>query len=139
MPVTMALFCTALIAAAVSAQTVPGADIPVTFDPAAKVRVLATALDDPADYDPERAGPKYDPKAYSAENRAKMQNMGRPNPQIWVQDYGKDRVFSITLGHGPDTIQYDGFRTLFARGTEWAATGKVTIKPYDKAADFTHP
>ncbi len=85
MRVTMALFCTALIAAAVSAQTVPVADIPVTFDPAAKVRVLATALDDPADYDPERAGPKYDPKAYSAENLAKMQNMGRPNPQIWVR------------------------------------------------------
>jgi len=106
------------------------------FDPAAKVTVLATAIDDPAAYEPERAGPKYDPEAYAPQMLAKMENMGEPNPQIWVQDYGKGRVFSITLGHGPDTIQYDGFKTLFARGAEWAATGKVTIKPYDKAAAF---
>lgn len=108
----------------------------MVFDPEAKVHVLATAIDDPASYDPERAGPKYDPKAYAPEQLKKMGGMGKPNPQIWVQDYGKGRVFSITLGHGPDTIQYDGFKTLFARGTEWAATGKVTIKPYDKAAGF---
>jgi hypothetical protein len=49
MRVTMALFCTALIAAAVSAQTVPVADIPVTVDnipyaPPETVQRVATPL-----------------------------------------------------------------------------------------------
>lgn len=111
----------------------------MVFHPEAKVHVLATAYDDAAAYAPERAGPKYPAEAYTPEKLAKMQGMNAAHPQIWVQDYVKGRVFSITLGHGPDTIQYDGFKTLFARGAEWAATGKVTIAPYDKAADFELP
>ncbi len=106
------------------------------FAPDAKIHVLATAYDDASNYTPEKAGPKYPAEAYTPEKLAKMDGMNRLNPQIWVQDYGKGRVFSITLGHGPDTIQYDGFKTLMARGTEWAATGKVTIPPFDKAAAF---
>ena len=62
--------------------------------------------------------------------------MNSRHPQVWVQNYGAGRVFSITIGHGPDTIQYDGFRTLFARGAEWAATGAVTLPALDKAADY---
>ena len=111
----------------------------MSFAPDARIHVLATAYDDAANYAPERAGPKYDPKAYAPDKLARMDGMNAANPQVWVQDYGKGRVFSITLGHGPDTIQYDGFKTLFARGTEWAATGKVTIPPYDKASGFDVP
>jgi hypothetical protein len=37
------------------------------------------------------------------------------------------------LGHGVDQMRSSpGFRTLFARGCEWAATGKVTIPVPDK-------
>lgn len=111
----------------------------MVFDPAAKVQVLATAEDDPKTYAPAVAGPKYPPKDYAPDRLATMGGMGKPHPQVWVQDYGKGRVFSITLGHGPDTIGYDGVKTLLARGTEWAATGAVTIPAYDKAAAFPLP
>lgn len=108
----------------------------MVFAPGTKLRVLATARDDAAAYAPERAGPKYPPAAYTPDKLARMPGMNASHPQIWVQDYGRGRVFSITLGHGPDTLQFDGLKTLMARGAEWAATGKVTIPPFDKAADF---
>ncbi len=111
----------------------------MVFAPGAKLHVLATAYDDAAAYTPERAGPKYPAEAYTPDKLARMKGMNAAHPQIWVQDYGRGRVFSITLGHGPDTVMYDGFKSLFARGAEWAATGKVTIKPYDKATDFAVP
>ena len=111
----------------------------MSFAPGADVTVLATGFDDAANYQPEKAGPKYDFAAYSPENVAKMEGMNADNPLVWVQDYGKGRVFSITLGHGPDTLMFDGVKTLIARGTEWAATGEVTIPPYDKAAGFDIP
>ena len=111
----------------------------MSFDPAARVTVLATAFDDAADYVPEKAGPKYDYEAYKAANVAKMKGMNKPNAVVWTQDYGKGRVFSITLGHGPDTLQFDGVRTLVTRGAEWAATGKVTIPALDKATGFDIP
>lgn len=111
----------------------------MVFAPEAKIHVLATAYDDAAAYAPERAGRKYPADAYSPEKLAKMKGINASHPQVWVQDYGKGRVFSMTLGHGPDTMMYDGVKTLMARGAEWAATGKVTISPYDKAADFPVP
>lgn len=111
----------------------------MVFHPEAKIRVLATAHDSAEAYAPERAGPKYPAEAYTPEKLAKMKGMNASHPQVWVQDYGKGRVFSITLGHGPDTLMYDGVRTLMARGAEWAATGKVTIPPFDKAADYRLP
>jgi type 1 glutamine amidotransferase len=58
----------------------------------------------------------------------------------WVVDYGKGRVYVTMLGHlwkdGPDTaLRCVGFQTLFIRGVEWAATGKVT---YAIPQDFPH-
>lgn len=52
-------------------------------------------------------------------------------PMDWVIQYGKGRVYTTMLGHlwknGPDIVYRDvGFQTLLIRGTEWAATGKVT-------------
>lgn len=55
-------------------------------------------------------------------------------PMDWVRDYGKGRVYVTMLGHTwkneePDNpnLRCVGFRTLFLRGVEWAATGKVTV------------
>ena len=50
----------------------------------------------------------------------------------WVTSYGKGRVYTTMLGHlwkdGPDTaLRCAGFQTLFLRGVEWAATGKVSL------------
>lgn len=111
----------------------------MVFHPDAHVQVLATAYETAAMYDPDNVTEKYPPDAYSPERVAAMPGMNARHPQVWVQNYGQGRVFSITFGHGPDSIQYDGFRTLFARGTEWAATGEVTLPALDKAVDYRTP
>jgi type 1 glutamine amidotransferase len=46
---------------------------------------------------------------------------------LMVLDYGKGRIFHTTLGHDDYSIESVGFIISFLRGTEWAATGKVTI------------
>jgi type 1 glutamine amidotransferase len=48
-------------------------------------------------------------------------------PMIWTVDYGKGRVFHTPMGHDVASMHCVGFAVTVARGTEWAATGKVTI------------
>jgi type 1 glutamine amidotransferase len=52
---------------------------------------------------------------------------GEDEPMLMAIGYEKGRVFHTTLGHGEVAMKCVGFQTTFARGTEWAATGKVTI------------
>lgn len=52
---------------------------------------------------------------------------GRHEPLLMVLDYGEGRVFHTTLGHAAYSCECVGFITTFLRGSEWAATGKVTI------------
>jgi type 1 glutamine amidotransferase len=106
------------------------------WDETARVRVLAKAFDSADSYAPERAGPKYPPNLYTADKLARMKGMNAENPQVWTVEYGAGRVFCISLGHGPDTLQYDGVRGLIARGAEWAATGEVTIPVEEGARAF---
>jgi type 1 glutamine amidotransferase len=48
-------------------------------------------------------------------------------PMIWIRNQGKGRVFVCRLGHDAKAMACIGFRTVFTRGCEWAATGKVTM------------
>lgn len=48
-------------------------------------------------------------------------------PLLMVIPFGKGRVFHTALGHAIDAVHGLGFQITFARGTEWAATGKVTL------------
>jgi hypothetical protein len=62
-------------------------------------------------------------------------------PMDWARRYGQGRVYTTMLGHtwvGEPSPNLDcvGFQTLFARGVEWAATGRVTIP---LPADFPGP
>ncbi|MEO7699441.1 MAG: ThuA domain-containing protein [Opitutus sp.] len=52
---------------------------------------------------------------------------GRHEPALMVIDYGKGRVFHTTLGHDDYSLACIGFIATFTRGTEWAATGQVTL------------
>jgi type 1 glutamine amidotransferase len=52
---------------------------------------------------------------------------GQDEPMIVVSEHGKGRVLHNAMGHDPAPMAGVGFRTLMLRGTEWAATGKVTI------------
>ncbi|HEV2495020.1 MAG TPA: ThuA domain-containing protein [Terriglobia bacterium] len=73
--------------------------------PGANMTVLSTAYSDPA-------------------NRG----TGRHEPILIVISYGKGRVFHTTMGHDLAALNSVGFITTYQRGTEWAATGKVTQK-----------
>lgn len=53
---------------------------------------------------------------------------GNDEPILMVIQFGKGRVFHTTLGHDAVALSGVGFITTFQRGTEWAATGKVTQK-----------
>jgi type 1 glutamine amidotransferase len=71
-----------------------------------------------------------------------MLGSGRDEPVLMTIRYGKGRVFHTTLGHTWEELfsaplECAGFITTFQRGTEWAATGKVTQKVPDEFPDST--
>ena len=72
--------------------------------PGTNMTVLATAYSDPAN-----AG------------------SGRDEPQLMVLTYGKGRIFHTTWGHDLTALASPDFVVTFQRGTEWAATGRVTV------------
>jgi type 1 glutamine amidotransferase len=53
-------------------------------------------------------------------------------PMIWTVSYGKGRVFHTPMGHDLNGMRCIGFITTLNRGTEWAATGKVSLPVPDK-------
>lgn len=78
--------------------------------PAAGMQVLATAYADPA-----------------------QGGTGNHEPMLMTIEYGKGRVFHTPMGHADYSMECTGFIACLQRGTEWAATGKVTQQP---PADF---
>ncbi len=52
---------------------------------------------------------------------------GQEEPLLWTNGYGKGRVFHTALGHDVAAMQAPGFVASFARGTEWAGSGKVEL------------
>ncbi len=73
--------------------------------PGRNMAVLATAYADPA-------------------NRG----TGFDEPMLMALHWGKGRIFHTTLGHDAMALSCVGFITTLRRGTEWAATGRVTQK-----------
>ncbi|MBL8818057.1 MAG: ThuA domain-containing protein [Planctomyces sp.] len=73
--------------------------------PAINMNVLATAFSDPS-----------------------TGGTGRHEPMIFTVSYGKGRVFHTPMGHADYSQECVGFITTLQRGTEWAATGKVTVE-----------
>lgn len=63
----------------------------------------------------------------------------RHEPMLMTIDYGAGRIFHTTLGHDTDSFENVGFIVSFLRGTEWAATGKVTQKIPEDFPTGTEP
>lgn len=78
-------------------------------------------------------GPAQDITVLASAMASKEQGgSGEEEPLLMVRSYGKGRVFHTALGHnnGAEITaqQCVGFIVTFQRGTEWAASGKVTQK-----------
>lgn len=56
----------------------------------------------------------------------------RHEPVLMTIGYGAGRVFHTTLGHSAAALRCAGLQTLLQRGSEWAASGEVTLPvPHD--------
>jgi hypothetical protein len=53
---------------------------------------------------------------------------GHDEPMLMVLSYGQGRIFHTAMGHDIVALSSEDFVATFQRGTEWAATGKVTQK-----------
>lgn len=62
--------------------------------------------------------------AYS--DPAKPRGTGKDEPVIWVNHYGKGRVYNNVLGHDTTAMAGKNYQEWVKRGVEWAATGHVT-------------
>jgi len=62
----------------------------------------------------------------TANSDPKNKGTGRDEPMAMVLHYGKGRIFHTPMGHDVAALSCVGLITLLQRGTEWAATGKVT-------------
>ena len=63
----------------------------------------------------------------TAHSDRKNRGSGHEEPMLMAVTWGKGRIFHTVLGHPVKQIQRGRFVTTFLRGTEWAATGKVTL------------
>jgi uncharacterized protein len=64
----------------------------------------------------------------TAHSDPQNQGTGNDEPILMILKFGKGRIFHTTIGHDAVALSCVGFITTFQRGTEWAATGKVTQK-----------
>jgi type 1 glutamine amidotransferase len=51
---------------------------------------------------------------------------GDHEPVAFTTRFGEGRTFNLLLGHDAKAMDAKGFKKLLCRGTEWAATGKVS-------------
>nr|WP_321477425.1 ThuA domain-containing protein [uncultured Paludibaculum sp.] len=63
----------------------------------------------------------------TAHSNGQNRGTNEEEPMLLAVRYSNGRVFHTTLGHDVAAMHCVGFITTLLRGTEWAATGKVSI------------
>lgn len=56
----------------------------------------------------------------------------RDEPVLMTITYGEGRIFHTVMGHDHQSMHGVAFQETLIRGTEWAATGKVSFPPLDE-------
>jgi len=64
----------------------------------------------------------------TAHSDLKNRGTGHEEPMLIALRYGKGRIFHTVMGHDVFALSCAGFIATYQRGTEWAATGRVTQK-----------
>lgn len=133
-------------------QPVDDKFVQLRWHPEATPHVLATVVDEPDAY---LGGAYYavrglpGPPLSTEEEVRRLPGVGERHPVVWTNTFGRGRVFALMLGHvGASTIEdaraslesgrevgptvdvaarTPEYMTLLLRGTEWAATGEVTL------------
>lgn len=111
--------------------------LPVIYwHPEAKPHILLTYFDGVEDYDVPGFPPKHLMDTMVPDGDIhKMPEINTEQPLAWTNEYGDGRAFVVTIGHDIDTLRRVDYLTMFVRGCEWAATGKVTIDKPDRTDD----
>ncbi|WP_106815366.1 ThuA domain-containing protein [Microbacterium timonense] len=116
--------------------TVTGDDILTGVQILDGARVLLTTFDDLESYERAPAWPmSHYPVAIPPEGIAALPGMNTDQPIAWINEYGRGRSFTITIGHDIDTFRRIEFIRMFPRGVEWAATGEVTLHGPDRRGE----
>ncbi len=55
---------------------------------------------------------------------------GKDIPVLITSSLGNGRIVCLALGHDPAAMNEKDFMAIFAKASEWAATGAVTLPPY---------
>lgn len=92
------------------------------------ITVLASVTDRLEDYDLNKMQ-DHVAAVYKGFDMSKLPGINEEVPVVWTHNYGKGRVFVCAICHGPDTLCRPNMTSMLCRGTEWAASGEVTI-PY---------
>ena len=70
----------------------------------------------------------------SAFSDPETRGTGHHEAALLAIDYGEGRCFHTVLGHDVEAMTGLAFQVTFVRGTEWAATGEVTLDDSDWVA-----
>ncbi|MCP4450068.1 MAG: hypothetical protein GY809_01295, partial [Planctomycetes bacterium] len=72
-------------------------------------------------------------EAFSSKQRG---GSGQVEPVAFCSGYGRGRCFHLVLGHDVQAMDHVGWIMLMLRGTQWAATGRVSLEvPFDLARE----
>lgn len=116
--------------------TVTGDDILTGVHLYEGAQVLLSVFDDLESYEKAARWPmSHYPVAIGPDGLAGMYGINTDQPIAWINEYGKGRSFTITIGHDIDTFRRIEFIMMFPRGVEWAATGEVTLGGPDRRGD----